>query len=142
MDWIFVFLGLPVLAWLWARRRNRQDLGRVDLAPEPTSRRSAPPPGISFSLTTSFSSYDPAKYRFDGRARPEYRIVYSDESGVVSERDIYVHTWEERGPITYYEGWCFLRDERRTFRGDRILSITNLSTNRKIKDIARHRVRY
>lgn len=72
---------------------------------------------------------------------PEYRIEYADADGVVTTRDIAVEYWHKRGSITVYTCWCFLRNERRTFRSDRILSVVNLETNRTIKDISAHQQR-
>ena len=99
------------------------------------------PNGLVIQTSMSTRSYDPNAYRFDGIAYPEYRITYADEDGVVTERDIYVHTWRNRGAIVYYDCWCYLREERRTFRSDRILETVNLQTNRKIRDISQHRMR-
>ena len=68
--------------------------------------------------------------------RPEFRITYHDEDGVITERDIYVQSHGRKSGHMYYFCWCFLRDEQRTFRGDRIMKTVNLDTHREIKDIA------
>ena len=98
---------------------------------------------IASWFSTSTREYDPNAYRIDGIARPEYRITYVDADGVVTEREIYVDRWfegSEDGAV-YYSCWCFLKDERRTFRQDRIQSTVNLSTGRRIKSIAKHLMR-
>jgi len=97
--------------------------------------------GAQIILSTSTRPYDRNAHRFDGLAFPQYKITYVDEDGVVTEREIYVDTWRERGSITYYTCWCFLRDERRTFRSDRILKTINVQTGRQIKDIASYLLR-
>ncbi|WP_029074402.1 WYL domain-containing protein [Kaistia adipata] len=89
----------------------------------------------------SMREYNPHAYRFDGLAYPEFRITYADEDGVVTEREIYVDGWRKRGAVTYYFCWCFERDDRRTFRSDRILEIVNVQTGRQIKDIVAYRTR-
>lgn len=98
--------------------------------------------GLSVSVGAYTREYDPDKYRYDGLADPEFRIKYRDEDGSITTRDIYVHRWRRSGGVIRYECWCFLRDEKRTFRSDRMLEIVNLYTNRKIKDIAAYRERY
>lgn len=88
------------------------------------------------SRLTSIREYDRNAYRFDGSAFPQYRITYADEDGVVTEREIYVDNWHKRGAVTYYFCWCFERDDRRTFRSDRIIETINVQTGRRIKDIS------
>lgn len=101
-------------------------------------RPAQPRSGISYSTAASLRSYDPSAYRFDGIARRQFRIEYADVDGVVTERDIFVHNWKDQGSYQLLDCWCYLRDERRSFRTDRMLSIVNLATNRPIKDIVRY----
>ena len=50
-------------------------------------------------------------------------MVYENESGIVSRRRIrIVNYYHARNGNTYIRGWCFLREEERTFREDRVLS--------------------
>lgn len=70
------------------------------------------------------------------RRHPEFRITYHDDDGVVTEREIYIHSYGRRHGRMYYFCWDFLRDDERTFRGDRIMKAINLDTGREIKDIA------
>lgn len=98
--------------------------------------------GVTVATSAQTRIYDPDAYRFDGSAHPQFRISYADEDGVVTERDIYVDRWHKKGNITYYNCWCFLRDEKRTFRSDRILDTINIDTNRRIKDISAYMARY
>lgn len=97
--------------------------------------------GAVVQFSTSVTSHDPTKYRFDGIARPEFRIEYSDDDGVVTTRDIYVYRYRENQGVWNLDCWCYLRDDRRTFRSDRILSAVNLDTNRRIRDIVRYLTR-
>lgn len=98
--------------------------------------------GLSVSVGAYTREYDHNKYRFDGTAHPQFRIKYIDEDGSTTTREIYVDRWRKSSGVTRYECWCFLRDEKRTFRSDRMLEIVNLDTNRKIKDISTYRARY
>lgn len=97
--------------------------------------------GPKILLSSSIRPYDRNAYRFDGLAFPQYKITYADDDGVITERDIYVDTWRESGAVIYYTCWCFLRDERRTFRSDRILKTVNAQTGRQIKDISAYILR-
>lgn len=96
-----------------------------------------------FTVETSISTrtYNRDAYRFDGTATPQYAITYADEDGVITDREIYVDAWRKRDGVIYYYCWCFLRDERRTFRSDRILETTNLRTGRRIRDISTYIMR-
>ncbi|TFE95280.1 hypothetical protein B5M44_21865 [Shinella sumterensis] len=131
MWWAFGLLAAYILYTLFLRRRERAE----------NRDESAHSRGLVVQTSISAREYDPNAYRFDDIARPEYRITYADEDGVVTTRDIYVHTWRQRAAVIYYDCWCYLRDERRTFRSDRILETVNLQTNRKIRDISQHRMR-
>lgn len=122
---------------VWVLRRWRRDREEVRPWPEDPPE----PAQVTLSLSMETRAYDPAKNRFDGLAYPEFHIVYADEDGVVTDRDIFVHDWRKKGQVTYYDCWCYLRDQRRMFRSDRMLEITNLSTKRKIKDISAYRTR-
>lgn len=102
------------------------------------SRKETAADGAVVQISTSVTSHDPTKYRFDGIARPEFRIEYADDDGVVTTRDIYVYRYRENQDVWNLDCWCYLRDDRRTFRSDRILSAINLDTNRKIQDIVRY----
>lgn len=66
---------------------------------------------------------------------PNYRIEYADENGEATTRDIYVYNTREYGGDIYYDAYCFLRKGERTFREDRMQSVTSLATGRRIKSI-------
>ena len=97
--------------------------------------------GYTVETSASLRSFDPEAYRFDGIAEPEFRIEYASGDGSVSIRDIFVYDHRVSGAVTHYDCWCFLRDERRRFRSDRMLSIINLRTNRRVADIAAYLTR-
>lgn len=58
-------------------------------------------------------------------------MEYSDESGARTRRIVECRRLNPDLP-GYIEGWCRLRDAERTFRVDRIVSLTNLTTGRQI----------
>lgn len=153
---VFTLMALIALYVIWQALRNRRKPASTRLPDqeEQVSRRPEKNEMLVGShdthsrtnnvVTVQFSTRndDRNSYRFDGYAVPEYRIEYADADGVVTTRDIYLNTWRSRGNLHYLDCWCFLRDERREFRSDRILSAINLSTNRRIKDIVAHRSRW
>ncbi|MEW6257438.1 MAG: WYL domain-containing protein [Pseudomonadota bacterium] len=124
-------------------KKNEIANGQINFANNTAFRKLSKLGGAPLSLTVHAETltYDPSKYRFDGVARPEFNITYLDNDGTQSNRDIYVHWWDTRNGIHYLDCWCYLRDERRTFRSDRIISAKNLDTNRKIRDIVAFRLR-
>ncbi len=81
------------------------------------------------------SSVPQATYRFGGKAIPQFHIVYAGDDGARTGRTIYVKGWSRQRGLTYYTSWCFLRDEERNFRSDRIIEAT-LENGRPITDIA------
>jgi hypothetical protein len=49
-------------------------------------------------------------------------LVYENEEGRVSRRRVEIVRWSHaRNGVTYLRAFCFLREEERTFRGDRIV---------------------
>ena len=75
-------------------------------------------------------------------AVPQFRISYADIDGVVTDRDIFVSGSSGSGRSTVFHCWCFLRNEERSFRNDRIISATNLKTGRSIKNLAAYMADY
>lgn len=147
MGWgIVAALIVAAIVW-WRKAAKDRDMRQLEAHNEAVTLREADyspgwrttsaqtPSGVSITLTSSVREYDANKYRFDGLARPEWQIEYADEDGVVTERQVYVDRWWDRGGVTYYDCWCYLRDQRRTFRSDRVLGVRNLDTNRKVKSI-------
>lgn len=58
--------------------------------------------------------------------RAEYlSFVYEDDKGARTERTITPYGWCKRGKETYLHGLCHLRQERRTFRTDRVIEVQN-----------------
>jgi hypothetical protein len=153
---VFTLMALIALYVVSLALRNRRKPAQARLPDQEKQASSKPEKSEIFAgrhnthsetknvVTVQFNtrSDDRNSYRFDGYAVPEYRIEYADADGVVTTREIYLNTWRSRGSLHYLDCWCFLRDERREFRSDRILSAINLSTNRRIKDIVAHRSRW
>lgn len=124
--WLLVIIAVILIIWFAPRVLNTG-------VRKPAQSQNA---GIYIIETsTETREYDINSYRYDGLARPQYKITYADEDGVVTDREIYIHNFYKRGGVAYFQCWCFLRDEKRTFRSDRILDTVNLSTNRRIKDL-------
>lgn len=124
--------------WL-GRLTGRRSRGEVPMtAPEVAAMKPGATPNTfrSFRRDTLGYEADPWRHR-----RPEFRIAYADEDGEITEREIYVHSHGRRSGQMYYFCWCFLREEERTFRGDRIMKAVNLDTGREIKDLAAYRDR-
>ena len=121
-----------IFSYIWNRFRDRHKASH-----DTTSQ-----PKLSIIIEASTKPYDRNAYRFDGNAFPEFEIEYVDADGVVTNREIYVENYYQADNCIYYRCWCFLRDERRSFRSDRILKVKNISTGRKIKDIAAYLSRY
>lgn len=63
-----------------------------------------------------------------------YEIEYADGNGVVTNRVIRVHSVEDAGYFAYIHAHCYLADDARTFRSDRILSMTDHRTRERIAD--------
>jgi DNA polymerase III epsilon subunit family exonuclease len=53
-----------------------------------------------------------------------FTFTYEDMKGAVTERTILPYGWAKKGEEVYFHGLCALRGERRTFRADRILSVS------------------
>jgi len=60
----------------------------------------------------------------------DIEIVYEKENGEISQRKIKVDKVDDR----YLYGFCFLRNDNRTFRLDRIKKLTNLKTSETLTD--------
>lgn len=136
MEWIvgiglFLIIIIATSFFLLLRRRNPGDVPALEerhLAQEEAPRSASP---------TRTSSVFQDHYRFDGKAIPQFHIVYAGDDGARTGRTIYVKGWSRRRGLTYYTSWCFLRDEERVFRSDRIIEAT-LENGRPIPDIAVH----
>ena len=139
---IFVFNALLSASKRPLRQPAQKDDWPPPRAPDQRDARDSPRLAFQFTVGTETTTYDSDAYRFGGSAYPEYRITYADSDGVVTEREIFVDNWYSRDGVHHLKCWCFLRDEKRQFRSDRILSSVNLSTNRKIKDIVAHKQRW
>ncbi len=50
-----------------------------------------------------------------------YAIRYQDSAGVITDRKITIHEVEKRGKRIYFEAYCHLRNEDRTFAADNIV---------------------
>jgi len=63
---------------------------------------------------------------------PDIEIIYEDASGRVTQREVMVTNITNE----YIKGWCYLRNDLRTFRIDRIKELVDLKTGEVIsKDI-------
>jgi predicted RNA-binding Zn-ribbon protein involved in translation (DUF1610 family) len=80
------------------------------------------------STTTSHSNSTKTNINTSYNKKPDIEIVYEKENGEISTRQIQVDEVDKK----YLQGYCFLRNENRTFRLDRIKELTDLNTNRKI----------
>ena len=49
---------------------------------------------------------------------------YEDGKGGITERTVTPYGWASKNEEHYFHGWCHLRDARRTFRMDRVHSVT------------------
>ena len=127
MEWFIAIAIFVGLFWWSARRSSANHFHGRPREPEQS--------GYIFQTSATVREIDPNAYRIDGTAYPQFNITYADEDGVVSKRDIFVDRFYKKGGVTHYRCWCFLRDDLRTFRGDRILETVNLQTGRRIKDI-------
>lgn len=137
MEWlliIVVFGGIAAVIFANLRPKVEHEVhhGPGGSLTDPTPERQR---SMSISTSMSVRPYDPDKPLFDGLAYRQFRIEYADEDGVVTERDIYVDRIRDRSDFYMMDCWCFRRNEKRTFRSDRVISARNVDTNRKLKDI-------
>lgn len=63
-----------------------------------------------------------------------HEIEYADGDGVVTKRVIRVNSVEDARYFAYLHAYCYLADDVRTFRSDRILSMTDHRTGDRIAD--------
>ncbi len=126
-----VLLAIVLGLGIWLGRRSRR-------SPPAALKRVAEASAPEVVFSTSVRKIDENAYRFDGIARPEFRIRYKDEGGEITERDVYVYRYAKRQNVTHFVCWCFLRDEQRVFRADRIEHIRNLATGREIRDLEKY----
>ncbi|WP_162827174.1 hypothetical protein [Pseudolabrys taiwanensis] len=76
--------------------------------------------------------------QFPNMAGPRYRIEYTDHDGVVTERDIIVQWINAGAKGIYVTAFCEMRGEVRSFKGERIIAMTDAASGSKIS----HPVRY
>jgi hypothetical protein len=70
---------------------------------------------------------------------PMFRIEYADQDGVLTERDICPIKYEHVDRrILRVRAWCFLQNDTRSFRTDRVLRVHNIETGRHIQDLGRY----
>lgn len=69
------------------------------------------------------------KKTFDNKDA-DIEIVYEKENGEISKRKVKVDKVDDK----YLYGYCFLRNNDRTFRLDRIQKLTDLETNKTLTD--------
>lgn len=99
----------------------------------------AAPEALSLEIVTRIATYEeprgqrpmPAPGSVNGAA---FEITYADADGVITERVIRVQEVRGENGFTYIDAHCFLADAKRTFRGDRILSMKNHRTGEQIRD--------
>ena len=73
------------------------------------------------------------------KAYRAFNIQYTDEDGVITERDIYpirVQSFENGRKVIH--AWCYLRSEMRTFKNWSIDATVNLHTGKRIEDLGRY----
>jgi hypothetical protein len=63
-----------------------------------------------------------------------FEISYADADDVITERVIRVQEVRSENGLAYIDAYCFLAAAKRTFRGDRILSMKNHRTGEQIRD--------
>lgn len=85
-------------------------------------------------------SWAPFRLQYDADAKlldATVRLEYCDSNGTVSSRDVHIERFvlygKDEGAI---EGYCKLRQARRTFVLDRVLSAECMATRRYIGDLA------
>ena len=49
-------------------------------------------------------------------------FTYKDDKGVTTERTITPYGWAKQGVLMFH-GYCHLREERRSFRADRVVNV-------------------
>ncbi len=67
-----------------------------------------------------------------------FNIKYKDGNGNITKREIYINKYGKASFGGFILAHCFLRDENRTFRADRILECIDCETGEYIKDISKY----
>lgn len=68
--------------------------------------------------------------------RPLYDIEYVDQDGVITDRRIGVIGYYSEEGAAYIVAYCFLRENQRTFRVDRISKMIDATTGQQVLDVA------
>ncbi|MGV2980680.1 WYL domain-containing protein [Camelimonas sp. ID_303_24] len=141
---------LCVRAWL---RQPKPPPPPVDIDPERLTSRGAgvryepPAPAASDGAMKRPERVRPTNFAIKAHRRtingtvnaaikPQFRIEYADEDGVVTERDVFLLAIREDGDLVYCIVWCFVRNDARTLRADRILSASDLMTGKSIESLS------
>jgi len=82
--------------------------------------------GIDLGYTTEFP---PALFALPAVVRSGGKIefCYKDDKGGESVRAITPYSWHTKDAALYFTGLCHLRNERRTFRADRVQQVMSMS---------------
>ena len=65
-------------------------------------------------------------------------IVYHDQNGEVTIREISIIKIQENGSNILISAWCGLRGEIRHFRSDRVMNAYSIYTGKEIKNITKY----
>ncbi len=79
-----------------------------------------------------------AKTRIPSGAPISLRIVYKDENGTTTRRDIRVINYSESNSNGLIMAYCHLRNDIRTFREDRVAECFDLQTGEVISDLSNY----
>jgi len=122
-DWLFIAAGLlgilAALVWIGEQRRERRETRR-----DRQARAAAPQPPATIAPQIVPSKIVPPGdlIAFD----------YADADGVVTRRMVAMRSGGRR----YIRGWCFLRQDDRTFRMDRVLAYLDPVTGERLPSLA------
>lgn len=140
-------LVVVVIGWLWwSGRSARRDEARY--SPEDGRNWLSPDFRVSIEADEVSSRFrrehsKPARVRAPApsakrlAAARHFDMIYGDASGEVTRRRIAVLSISRDIP-PLIEAWCFLRNEQRRFRPDRIRQLVDLETGEIIDDPVRH----
>jgi uncharacterized membrane protein YwzB len=67
-----------------------------------------------------------------------FKIKYKDGNGNTTKREIYINKYGKASFGGFILAHCFLRDENRTFRADRVLECIDCETGEYIKDVSKY----
>lgn len=134
MEWIILFAVAVAFFWWRSARGQRNNSSGVP------GQQQWPGSGGTRSTPDGrrFATWEEAFNRPVSGER--FLIEYADENGEVTNREIEPESIQLRrsSPVVYIRAQCHLRNERRTFRSDRVLAARNIRTGRQISDLGQY----